>query len=174
MLAQVLGLEFDIVGFDPRGVARSTPKVMFFDNVGRGERETWAGANVDVLRGGASDQNDDVEGEKGQSIERAWARAVVANKLAGERAGEWLGNINTEQTAHDMLSIVKAHGREKLMYWGFSYGTILGSTFAALFPVSPLLRHSVSTLIHCDRTKLSAWCSMVWLMQKTTTPVRSS
>lgn len=59
----------------------------------------------------------------------------MTNKLVGERGGEWLGNINTEQTAYDMLSIVKAYGREKLMYWGFSYGTVLGATFAALFPV---------------------------------------
>ncbi len=50
LLAEILSDEFDIVGFDPRGVARSTPKVMFFDNVGKGERETWAGTNVDVLR----------------------------------------------------------------------------------------------------------------------------
>lgn len=135
LLAQVVGDEFDIVSFDPRGVARSTPKVMFFDGVGRGEREVWGVDFLDVIRGGPGDKNGNVEGENGRSIERTWARAVVKNELAGERAGDWLGNINTEQTAHDMLSIVRAFGRKKLMYWGFSYGTILGSTFAALFPV---------------------------------------
>ncbi|EKM82169.1 hypothetical protein AGABI1DRAFT_112269 [Agaricus bisporus var. burnettii JB137-S8] len=127
-LALVVGEGFDVVSFDPRGVARSTPKVNFFD--GPGERAAW-GDTLDVIRGGP---NDELQGESGRSIEKTWARAVVTNKLVGERGGDWLGNINTEQTAHDMLSIVKAYGREKLMYWGFSYGTILGSTFAALFP----------------------------------------
>ncbi len=132
--AQILGEGFDLVSFDPRGVARSTPKVTFFGGASNGERESWTGSNIDVLRGGVIVDNKGINGENGQSIERAWARTVVMNKLAGERGGEWLGNINTEQTAYDMLSIVKAHGREKLMYWGFSYGTALGSKFAALFP----------------------------------------
>jgi pimeloyl-ACP methyl ester carboxylesterase len=133
LLAQVVGEEFDVVGFDPRGVARSTPKVTFFEGqgLGAGEREVWADY-LSVIRSGSDDE---LDGESGRSLEKTWARAVVMNKLVSERAGDWLGNINTEQTAYDMLSIVKAYGREKIQYWGFSYGTILGSTFAALFPV---------------------------------------
>jgi pimeloyl-ACP methyl ester carboxylesterase len=136
LLAQVVGDEFDLVSFDPRGVARSTPKVLFYDEPGRGEREIWALNEEGVIRGGAGDKFRDIEGESGKSLESTWAHAVTSNLQAGERAGEWLGNVNTEQTAYDMLSIVKAYGREKLMYWGFSYGTVLGSTFATLFPVS--------------------------------------
>lgn len=130
LLAQVVGEEFDVVGFDPRGIARSTPKVTFF-GAQEGEREVWTTNNQGVIRSAS----DDLEGESGKSVEKTWAHAVVTNKLVEERGGDWLGNINTEQTAYDMLSIVKAYGREKLQYWGFSYGTILGSTFAALFPV---------------------------------------
>ncbi|KAF9448840.1 hypothetical protein P691DRAFT_813496 [Macrolepiota fuliginosa MF-IS2] len=134
LLSEALGPEFDIVSFDPRGVGFSTPKVDFFGGVLNGEREFWGSLAFGVIRGGPNEKFPEVEGEKGKSVEATWAHALVRNKLALENAGEWLGNVNTEQTAYDMLSIVKAHGREKLMYWGFSYGTVLGSTFAALFP----------------------------------------
>lgn len=142
LLAQILGDEFDLVSFDPRGVGRSTPKVQFYDQPGRGEREVWGTSGLDAIRGGAGDRFRDIKGESGKSLEATWAHAVASNVQAGERAGEWLGNVNTEQTAYDMLSIVKAHGREKLMYWGYSYGTVLGSTFASLFPVRISHPHS--------------------------------
>ncbi|KAF9449492.1 hypothetical protein P691DRAFT_727897 [Macrolepiota fuliginosa MF-IS2] len=134
LLDQALGPEFDIVSFDPRGIGLSTPKVNFYGGVNTGEREIWDRNLNKIIRGGPNEMFPDVEGDKGRGIEETWAHAIVRNKLAGENAGDWLGNVNTEQTAYDMLSIVKAFGREKLMYWGISYGSVLGSTFATLFP----------------------------------------
>lgn len=134
ILAQILGDEFDIVSFDPRGVSRSTPKIVFFDPPGHGEREVWAQGSTGVIRDGISDPFRNVSGERGSSLETVWVRAIAGNRQAEERGGQWLGNVNTEQTAHDMLSIINAYGTEKLMYWGYSYGTVLGSTFASLFP----------------------------------------
>ncbi|KAJ6459217.1 TAP-like protein-domain-containing protein [Mycena sanguinolenta] len=101
----VVGPQFDLVGFDPRGIARSVPTASFFGT--DAERDAFG---------------------------RTYAVAMLQSKLAAARDDGSLRFINTESTARDMLTIVRAHGQEKLQYAGFSYGTVLGATFAAMSP----------------------------------------
>ncbi|KAK7032395.1 hypothetical protein VNI00_013143 [Paramarasmius palmivorus] len=119
-LAKTVGPEFDIVSFDPRGVARSTPKVSYFETPE--ERALW-GASINL------GQNDSA-----QYVSNLWARSKIEGILAGERLADVLPHIQTDHTARDMLRINEAHGREKIQYWGISYGSVLGATFAAMFP----------------------------------------
>ncbi|KAJ7174478.1 Alpha/Beta hydrolase protein [Mycena filopes] len=123
-ISTIAGPEFDIIGFDPRGIQRSTPRISFY---GRAEREIWGGwgNRAQVASMNAPDD----------TLARTWARAIVDGTLAGERDVDGsLRFMNTDHTARDMLRIVQAHGRVKLQYWGFSYGSVLGATFASMFP----------------------------------------
>ncbi|KAJ7174376.1 TAP-like protein-domain-containing protein [Mycena filopes] len=122
-ISTIVGPEFDIIGFDPRGIGRSTPGVSFYKS--RIEREVWGSA----IESKVPSINASVD-----TLARLWARAIVDGNLAAEHDDGSLRFINTDHTARDMLRIVQAHGRDKLQYWGFSYGTILGATFASMFP----------------------------------------
>jgi hypothetical protein len=51
---------------------------------------------------------------------RIHARYTVLNHLVYSRLKEIVPYMSTPLVARDMLSIVRAHGREKLQYWGFS------------------------------------------------------
>ncbi|KAJ7755225.1 TAP-like protein-domain-containing protein [Mycena metata] len=123
-IATIVGPGFDLIGFDPRGIGRSTPRVSFYKS--RVERELWGGSgqSANLLSMNAS----------ADALARSWARAIVDGTLAGERDDGSLRFITTDHTARDMLRIVQAHGRDKLQYWGFSYGSVLGATFASMFP----------------------------------------
>lgn len=63
-----------------------------------------------------------------------YARFSNYAKLCNATLGEHLRYLNTPQTAADMNDILAAIGQDEMNYYGTSYGTILGTTYAQLFP----------------------------------------
>ncbi|KAJ8092780.1 hypothetical protein PM082_023608 [Marasmius tenuissimus] len=114
-----LGPRFDLVGFDPRGVRRSTPRIEFYKS--RAERALSLRPYAEL-------------NQSRETVESFWANSQIMGTLAYDRGKDYLGHMNTANSARDMLRIVEAHGQEKLQYWGLSYGSVLGYTFAAMFP----------------------------------------
>ncbi|KAI8968146.1 alpha/beta-hydrolase [Trametes punicea] len=123
-ISRVVGESFDILGFDPRGTGASTPSASCFET--DSQRKLW------YLQEGHHLLNitdDSLE------IQRARENAV-ARRCEDKIGGEWgIGRfMSTPDVARDMLEIVHQLGQEKLQYWGFSYGSILGQYFSAIYP----------------------------------------
>ncbi|WP_328461125.1 alpha/beta hydrolase [Actinoplanes sp. NBC_00393] len=107
---------FDIVGFDPRGVGRSSP-VKCIDN---DDQDANFGSDPDPVDQADFDQV-----------------AALNKKIAdgcAEKYGPQLPFFSTEQAARDLDALRAAVGDPKLTYLGYSYGTLLGATYAQLFP----------------------------------------
>jgi pimeloyl-ACP methyl ester carboxylesterase len=119
---------FDIVGFDPRGIATSTPVQCFASSQARkANRPPFAFPDT------AAQVRQQV------AADRAMSRACVA------RAGAIIDHMSTANVARDLDVLRRAVGDRQLTYVGYSYGTYLGQTYANLFPgnVRALLLDSV-------------------------------
>lgn len=106
---------YDVVGFDPRGVGKSTPVVCLDDKDKDAQLSAWY---PDTDAGLAASEK----------AAAAWADACKAN------TGPVLAHVDTQSAARDMDLIRAVLGEKKLDYLGFSYGTQLGATYAGIFP----------------------------------------
>lgn len=106
---------YDIVGFDPRGVARSEPIVCLSDKE--------LDANY------ASDSKPDNEQEFAQIL-------IESKKFIQqcEKKNKHLTSFSTANAARDMDILREAVGDKQLNYMGKSYGTFLGTLYAQFFP----------------------------------------
>nr|WP_236539236.1 alpha/beta hydrolase [Spiractinospora alimapuensis] len=113
--------EFDVVGFDPRGVGYSEPL------------ECLDTAGVDAYLGAGI-----VPEEDGSLTEASRTELDERNAefIAGCEAelGEDLRHLGTANVARDMDILRELLGDERLSYLGKSYGTYLGTHYAARFP----------------------------------------
>jgi pimeloyl-ACP methyl ester carboxylesterase len=106
---------FDIVTFDPRGVAGSGA-------VGCG---SFAGDPVG--------RPEPVPADDGDAGDYEAALAEVAARCASG-AGWLLPHIGTRDSVEDLEALRAALGEEELRYVGYSYGTYLGASYAAAHP----------------------------------------
>ncbi|WP_329790259.1 alpha/beta hydrolase [Lentzea sp. DG1S-22] len=109
---------FDVIGFDPRGVARSAPLRCFrtqeeADSVNEG----WYSLPI-------------TKAEIGSSIRQS----KVYTDYCKINAGPLLDHMSTEAVARDLDIMREAVGDRQLNFVGFSYGTLIGSTYANIFP----------------------------------------
>ncbi|GGQ95928.1 peptidase [Streptomyces aurantiogriseus] len=114
-LPKKVAAEYDVIGFDPRGVGRSTPALTC-------KPGHFGSVRPDPVPATAA-------------IERAnLQRARSFAEACGKKYASVLPHINTLSAVRDMDAIRRALGAPKLNYFGYSYGTYLGTVYAKLYP----------------------------------------
>jgi pimeloyl-ACP methyl ester carboxylesterase len=113
----VFNQRYDIIAMDPRGVGQSEP-------------------SIDCK---ANQETEGIYGQPFTTPENLDPKALVSKDL--KYIGKCISlnktilpHVSTANVARDMDLLRRSFGEDKLNYFGYSYGTFLGSTYASLFP----------------------------------------
>jgi pimeloyl-ACP methyl ester carboxylesterase len=110
--------QFDLVGFDPRGVGNSIPAA-------------WCNSDADNDRLRA-DPTVEYTPQGVAHIEKE--NQEFAQRCLDKMGKEFLADLGTVNVAKDLDAIRTGLGDDKLTYLGYSYGTRIGSAYAEAYP----------------------------------------
>ncbi|MEU4357012.1 alpha/beta hydrolase [Streptomyces virginiae] len=114
-LPKDVAAQYDVIGFDPRGVGKSEPAL----DCGPG--------HFTPVRPDSVPQD---EATERANLERVRAFA----ESCGAKHADVLPHIGTVSAARDIEVLRTALGAERISYFGYSYGTYLGAVYAKLHP----------------------------------------
>ncbi|HET7243547.1 MAG TPA: alpha/beta hydrolase, partial [Streptosporangiaceae bacterium] len=117
-LDAMTGGRFDIVGWDLRGGAGASAPVRCFTDAAERAR-FWQDLPVPTTRA-----------EQRHYL----AKTIALAQRCGEQNGALLAHISTADTARDLNYLRRLVGDRQLTYFGESFGTLIGQTYANLFP----------------------------------------
>lgn len=148
---------FDIIGFDPRGIGETEPVATCLSDPAAswswrlreaeqgilGSSDAALGRLWSMTHAFGSSCKQALDALDGPDIKQYMTTAFVARDMLEmtERHAEYVARARAQaihntggsgcyNTGHSTYT----PGEAKLQYWGFSYGTFLGSTFASMFP----------------------------------------
>lgn len=147
---------FDVIGFDPRGIGLTEPlaycmpdkasawswQLRESDEGILGSSDAALGRLWSMAHAYGSSCKQAVDDEDSPDIKQFMSTASVARDMLeiSERHAEYVAGEVAQLAASKARKLQSYHstgyvpGEAKLQYWGFSYGTYLGSTFASLYP----------------------------------------
>jgi pimeloyl-ACP methyl ester carboxylesterase len=162
-LQTIAGTDRDVIGFDPRGIGATTPHADCFAKDGKGDagsllrRDLWqmgslavglantssTATETMVLRGRGLTKLCSTQDEENSILRYAGTPNVAQDMLSIVEAWDRWSSKESSGSLQ-VKSSVELRRRDgqpsglstkgKLVYWGFSYGTVLGATFATMFP----------------------------------------
>ncbi|WP_045740621.1 alpha/beta hydrolase [Actinoplanes rectilineatus] len=109
------GTQYDWIGFDPRGVGASKPKLTCDAKYPGYGRPAYVPGTPE--------------------LEKEWhARTTAYAAACAKSGGVFLDHLRTTDTVKDIENIRQALSAEKISFYGFSYGTYLGQVYATKYP----------------------------------------
>ena len=112
---------YDVIGFDPRGVGQSTPITC------------WSPDDVQaIVAGRAEPPSFSTSGSAADIVAQGSREAAACQKYT--KVPEILDHMDTRSVARDMDVMRALVGDQDLNYFGYSYGTYLGAVYTELFP----------------------------------------
>ncbi|NUR04002.1 MAG: alpha/beta fold hydrolase, partial [Streptomyces sp.] len=114
-LPKAVAAQYDVIGFDPRGVGKSKP-------------------TLDCEPGHFNPVRPDTVPSTPALEKTNLDRAKSFAAACGRKYASLLPYLDTVQAVQDMDSIRGALGARQTSYFGYSYGTYLGAVYAKLFP----------------------------------------
>ncbi len=118
VLSEEVQSKFDVIGVDPRGVGESTPVRCFATAA---EQQQFFAERVPFPT-------------TPDEIDAFTAGSIELGARCAQRNGELLEHLSTANVARDLDLLRRAVGDSQLTYAGYSYGGMLGITYANLFP----------------------------------------
>lgn len=119
-IAKIVGPEFSLLGFDPRGTGATTPQAQCFDS--EQEFHQWQIQSQYTLM-------EPNPASMGKARSRETVVGEVCQKALGGNGKEELNGtaeewgpgrfMNTPFVATDMVKIMEQLGQDKMLYWGF-------------------------------------------------------
>ncbi|MFD3781054.1 alpha/beta hydrolase [Streptomyces sp. NPDC058612] len=114
-LPQDVAAQYDVIGFDPRGVGKSEPVL------------DCAAGHFKPVRPDSVPRDAATERANLERV-RSFAESC------GTRHADVLPHVGTVSAARDIEAVRIALGAERISYFGYSYGTYLGAVYAKLHP----------------------------------------
>jgi pimeloyl-ACP methyl ester carboxylesterase len=132
-MQEVVGENYDIVAFDPRGIGYSIPSA----DCNKTDPNVEKQRRYDLPHGPLIPLDTMLDIDQSREIGVACKAAIGGEDQAGQ-------HMSTATVARDMRSIVEAYAKTPeasdvenaslLNYMGYSYGTVIGQNFASMFP----------------------------------------